>query len=133
MFNAEGKFAPPLLLFPYVQLPRAVIVDMPSGWVLGKSERGWMTSDVFFEFINNDFNKWLITENIPKPVILFVDGHKSHLTMTISEWCHNNEIILYALPPNITHMLQPADVSVFKPMKSEWKKQFVSGRTNPKI
>lgn len=54
MFNAEGKFAPPLLLFPYVRLPRAVIVDMPSGWVLGKSERGWMTSDVFFEFINND-------------------------------------------------------------------------------
>lgn len=131
MFNAEGKFAPPLVLFPYVRPPRAVIDNMPSGWVLGKSERGWMTSDVFFEFISNDFNKWLITENIPRPVILFVDGHKSHLTMAISEWCHNNEIILYALPPNTTHMLQPADVSVFKPMKSEWKKTVCKWQNKP--
>nr|CAH7740422.1 unnamed protein product [Callosobruchus chinensis] len=27
----------------------------------------------------------------------------------------------YALPPNTTHILQPADVSVFKPVKQEWK------------
>lgn len=28
---------------------------------------------------------------------------------------------MYALPPNATHMMQPTDVSVFKPLKSEWK------------
>lgn len=35
--------------------------------------------------------------------------------------CENLGIILYALPPNTTHMLQPADVSVFGPLKSSWK------------
>lgn len=66
-------------------------------------------------------NKWLEDHNITKPVLVFVDGHKSHLTMTLSQYCFNNDIILYALPPNTTHLMQPADVSVFRPLKSEWK------------
>lgn len=48
LFNAEGKFASPLVLFPYVRPPRYIVDNMPSGWILGKSEEGWMPSDVFF-------------------------------------------------------------------------------------
>ncbi|KAG5896446.1 hypothetical protein JTB14_022525 [Gonioctena quinquepunctata] len=94
---------------------------MPPTWILGKSDKGWMTADAFFEYISNDFNKWVIQEGIPKPIILFIDGHKSHMSLPLSEFCHANGIILYALPPNTTHMLQPADVSVFKPLKQEWR------------
>ncbi|KAB0799878.1 hypothetical protein PPYR_07758 [Photinus pyralis] len=95
---------------------------MPENWVLGKSDSGWMKSDVFFEYICNDFNKWLTDNNIKRPIILFVDGHRSHLNIFLSEFCDKNGIILYALPPNTTHILQPADVSVFRPLKHEWKK-----------
>ncbi|KAJ8910325.1 hypothetical protein NQ315_012331 [Exocentrus adspersus] len=102
--------------------PRAVVENMPIGWVLGKSEKGWMTSDVFFEYIANDFNKWAVENNIPRPLLIFVDGHKSHMTLALSKWCEENQVVLYALPPNTTHIMQPADVSVFKPMKSDWKK-----------
>ncbi|KAJ8909901.1 hypothetical protein NQ315_005636 [Exocentrus adspersus] len=122
MFNAAGKISPPLVLFPYVRPPRAVVENMPIGWVLGKSEKGWMTSDVFFEYIANDFNKWAVENNIPRPLLIFVDGHKSHMTLALSKWCEENQVVLYALPPNTTHIMQPADVSVFKPMKSDWKK-----------
>nr|CAI5849115.1 unnamed protein product [Callosobruchus analis] len=41
--------------------------------------------------------------------------------MRLSEYCDQHGIILYALPPNATHMIQPADVSVFRPLKAEWK------------
>nr|CAI5848360.1 unnamed protein product [Callosobruchus analis] len=44
------------------------------------------------------------------------------MTMNLSEFCDTHGIILYCLPPNTTHILQPADVSVFKPLKTEWKK-----------
>ncbi|XP_072400733.1 uncharacterized protein [Diabrotica undecimpunctata] len=44
-FNASGKICPPLVLFPYVRPPKSY---MPDGWILGKSEKGWMTSDVKF-------------------------------------------------------------------------------------
>lgn len=94
---------------------------MPPTWILGRSDKGWMTAEAFLEYISDDFNKWLIQEGIPKPVIVFIDGHKSHMSLPLSEFCDSNGIILYALPPNTTHMLQPADVSVFRPLKQEWK------------
>lgn len=80
-----------------------------------------MKSDVFFEYIANDFNKWLSVNEIIRPVLLLIDGHKSHMTLVLSEACEKNQIILYALPPNTTHILQPADISVFRPLEVEWR------------
>lgn len=60
-------------------------------------------------------------KGIRRPVILFIDGHKSHMTLPLIKFCRKNQIILYALPPNTTHILQPADVSVFRPLKHQWK------------
>lgn len=54
-------------------------------------------------------------------ILLLVDGHKSHMSLPLSQSCEENQIFLYALPPNTTHMLQPADVSVFLPLKQQWK------------
>ncbi|KAK9717495.1 CENP-B N-terminal DNA-binding domain [Popillia japonica] len=99
IFNASGNIADPLVVFPYIRPPRAVIENMPCNWILEKSEKGWMTGEVFIEYIANGFDKWLTEQNIKRPIILFVDGHKSHLTLPLSTWCHENHIILYALPP----------------------------------
>lgn len=76
---------------------------------------------MFNRYIANGFEPWLVENNIKKPVILFIDGHKSHLNPEISQFCSDNGIILYGLLPNCTHLLQPTDVSVFKPLKSQWK------------
>lgn len=35
-------------------------------------------------------------------------------------FCSENQIVLIALHPNSTHLLQPADVSVFRPLKAGW-------------
>lgn len=121
IITADGQIAPPLVVFPYVRPPRIIVDAMPENWVLGRSETGWMRGDVFYEYIANDFAKWLENNQIKKPIILFIDGHKSHLTLAVSEVCEKLGIILYALPPNTTHLLQPADVSVFHPMKVNWK------------
>lgn len=56
------------------------------------------------------------------PVVVFLDGHKSHLSLHLSNFCRDNKIILVALYPNSTHILQPLDVAVFGPMKKNWKK-----------
>ncbi|KAG5858417.1 hypothetical protein JTB14_010103 [Gonioctena quinquepunctata] len=119
VFSADGEVAPPLVVFPYVRPPKAVVENMPPKWVLGKSDTGWMKGDVFFEYIAIGFYRWLEDNHVEKPIILFMDGHRSHMTQPLSEFCQNNGIVLYALPPNTTHILQPADVSVFKPLKLE--------------
>lgn len=38
---------------------------------------------------------------------------------------------MYCLPPNVTHILQPCDVSIFKPLKSHWKKIVHKYRQTP--
>ena len=32
------------------------------------------------------------------------------------------EVVVIALPPNTTHLLQPLDKGIFSPLKSQWKK-----------
>lgn len=55
------------------------------------------------------------------PVVVFLDGHRSHLSLELSQFCSSNGIILVSLYPNATHIIQPLDVSVFGPMKQKWK------------
>ncbi|CAF4889510.1 unnamed protein product [Pieris macdunnoughi] len=120
-FNANGDMCPPCVVFPYIRPPKAVVNSMPQNWCLGRSETGWMRGEVFFEYITNEFNNWILENNIKKPVLLLVDGHKSHMSLMLSTACEQLQIILYALPPNTTHILQPADVSVFAPVKTYWQ------------
>ena len=112
---------PTLCRVPYIRPPKAVVNSMPQEWFLGRSETGWMRGEVFFEYITNEFHNWVVENNIEKPVLLLVDGHKSHMSLTLSKKCEEMQIILYALLPNTTHILQPADVSVFAPAKTYWK------------
>lgn len=57
VFAADGKICLPLVIFPYVRPPKAITDNMPSKWILGTSESGWMRADVFYEYVANDFNK----------------------------------------------------------------------------
>ncbi|KAJ8931939.1 hypothetical protein NQ314_015101 [Rhamnusium bicolor] len=102
-------------------MPKVTVESIPENWGLGRSDSGWMNSEVFFEYVSNHFIHFLKSENITRPVILFVDGHRSHLTQEVSKLCDENGVILISLFPNTTHIMQPADVSVFKPLKAGWK------------
>lgn len=118
--SASGDILPPCVVFPYVRPPKDVMNSIPDEWFLGKSDSGGMKADIFYDYISKGLNKWLEDNQVQKLVLVLVDGHKSHLTKKLSEFCFDNNIILYALPPNTTHITQPANVSVFKPLKSEW-------------
>lgn len=101
---------------------------MPSEWAIGKSENGWMFQEIFFEYICNIFLPWVKKENISLPVIFFMDGHSSHVSLPLSKFCHKNGIELIALYPNATHVLQPMDVAVFHTMKTVWRQQLQNFR-----
>lgn len=119
--SASGRKAPPMLVYPYKRIPSEIVTNFPKGWGLGKSATGWMNGEVFFEYMANIFEPWLTENNGERPVIFFVDGHKSYLTLHLSMFLREKEIILIAFYPNATHILQPLDVSVFYALKSKWK------------
>lgn len=81
-----------------------------------------MAANSFFDWVNNAFLPWIIKNEIERPVVLYLDGHTSHLSLPLSQLCRENGIELVALYPNSTHVLQPFDVAVFHPLKVMWKK-----------
>lgn len=101
-FRADGKMVPPMIIYPYKRLPKEIIDSVPKGWGIGCSENGWMKSELFYEYIGNVLHPSLVKQKVPFPVILFVDGHSSHLTYKVSKLCSDLQIILIALYPNAT-------------------------------
>lgn len=123
MCNAAGDLPPPMVVYTFKRLPQKIVNSVPKKWGVGRTENGWMTGETFFEYITNIFYPWLIDNKIELPIILYVDGHSSHLTMALSQFCAESKIILVALFPNSTHILQPLDVAFFRPLKVQWKKK----------
>lgn len=79
--NAAGQLAPTFILFKGKGLPDNVAEYAPEEFSFGCSENGWMQSNTFYEYIANIFNPWLEEKKIKKPVIMYLDGHVSHLTL----------------------------------------------------
>ena len=90
-----------------------------SGAYLGRSKSGWMNSELFYGWLSCHFIK-----SIPaaRPVVLLLDGHSSHINLQAAKFARDNDILLYCLPPHCTHALQPCDVGLFKPLKTNWNK-----------
>ena len=59
-----------------------------------------------------------------------MDGHVSHLTLPLSEFCKEKDIILISFLPHATHILQPMDVAFFAPLKEAWKTAISKWRMN---
>lgn len=122
-FSASGVLVSPMIIYPYKRIPDYIRKTLPKGWGLGISDNGWMTKEVFYEYISKVFHPHLVTVGTIFPVIFFVDGYATHLTLPVSKLCVQLKIILIALYPNATRILQPADVSAFKPLKNGWNKK----------
>ncbi|XP_060596078.1 uncharacterized protein LOC132750148 [Ruditapes philippinarum] len=120
-FNAFGDYVPPLIVFPGERLRDTGIYQFPDA-IYGNSANGWMDTDLFVAFLQH-FSAFIDAKCINKPVLLFVNGHSTHISRAAATFCANSGIILYCLLPNATHILQPCDVGFFSPMKSSWKRQ----------
>lgn len=122
-YSASGMAVPPCVILPYQRIPAEIVQSFPVDWGLGKSESGWMTKDTFLAYIKNVFHPYLVENHIPRPVIYFVDGHRSHTPFETAEECVSLGIILICLYANSTHIIQPADVAIFRSLKAAWTTQ----------
>ena len=83
------------------------------------SKSGWIDTELFLSWLKKIFLKHVVSQ---RPVLLLVDGHKSHINLDVIDLCRQNDVILFCLPPHMTHALQPLDVSVFKSLKDRYAK-----------
>ena len=76
------------------------------------------STELFMVWMKKIFLKYVVPEQL---VLLFTDGHKTHINIKVTDLCHENNIIIFRLPPHTTHALQPLDV-VFKSLKDSFSK-----------
>lgn len=120
--NASGECPPALILHRYDRVPKQFSSNIPESIELNYSPTGCMTARTFYEYVSRPFFNWIKKRNIQMPIALFVNGHSSHITLSLCEFCKENGIILIALLANSTHVTQPMEVGIIPPLKSLWRK-----------
>ena len=101
--------------------------NLYDGWTEGgpaetwynATSSGWMDEPTFFDWLTKLFIP--AVADIDGGKLLFFDGHGSHISLRIVETCRESNVHLVCLIPHSSHILQPLDVSVFKPMKTVWR------------
>lgn len=91
-----------------------------AGTSYGLSAKGWMTADIFEEWLEQHF---LVHTPPARPLLLLLDGHSSHYSPDTIPIAAQSGVILFLLPPHTTHFLQPLDKTVFGPLKIYWREE----------
>lgn len=86
-FGADGCITPPMVIFSNKSLQANITSNVPPDWRIGLSENGWMNSEIFDNYIENILHPYRVKKRVQFPIILFVDGHKTHLTFALSDLC----------------------------------------------
>lgn len=88
---------------------------VPRGWKAFYTKSGWMNGETFAEWFEKCFVPFVNDKRSGnETAILLLDGHKSHESTQLLECAESNNIDIIMMPPNLTHLLQPMDVAVFK-------------------
>lgn len=120
--SADGQVPPPMIIYPRKRISEAIIENSRGeDFIIGKSDSGYIITECFYEYMCNGFNDWLEANDIKKPVVVWTDWHETRINFHLAKTLQDLQIILYGLPPNSTHFMQPLDVSVFGPMKKAWR------------
>lgn len=120
--NAGGDSLPPFIIFKGKILPD--VSKFPSGTTLKATLSGYIDHEIFLEFLKH-FNDHRVKIQ-DKKCLLFLDGHKSHVTVEAVDFCIENNIELVCLPPHTTHRLQPLDTHYNKTLKQKWSEALSS-------
>ena len=116
--SASGELLPPYVIYSGQRLQYNCTSGGPLGTRYSCSANGWMTGSNFIDWLKSVFIASLSPQH--PPVLLILDGHTSHISYEVRTLARDNNVHLLKLPPHLTHLLQPLDLAVFKPMKSAW-------------
>ena len=124
-----GFVVPPLFIVPGKRLNRDLMDACEiHGSTICTAPKGFMNSSVFLRWLEH-FER-TVPGSVKRPLVLVYDGYGSHYNDEIVAKAIQLQIILVLLPANSTHLIQPLDISVFKPFKTVLKREVDSFMIN---
>ena len=119
--NAVGTYVPPMMIFPALRLKAEFGRGGPEGTAYACSESGWMTEELFYAWLQHFTSSVGVSKS--NPVLLVLDNHSSHISLSSYNFCRENGVYLLSLPPHSSHRLQPLDVTFHGPLKTAFNKE----------
>ena len=121
--RADGFYVRPALLWPSALTGEDLIQHEARPISVKATKTGWSSENIFMEWLREFVSLTSQTSNPRKAVVLIVDGSKAHLSTAIIEEAVRLGVHLVVLPSHLTDVVQPLDLSVFKPFKAALKKR----------
>ncbi|KAB0804091.1 hypothetical protein PPYR_01061 [Photinus pyralis] len=115
-FSATGIYVPPMFIYGRKRMNVQIQKGGPPGASYFCSDKGWMTEELFIQYLKH-FKKF-VKPTTEDPVLLIMDNHVTHCTLDAYTFCKENGIILLTIPPHTSHRLQPLDVTFYSPLKT---------------
>ena len=112
--NASGMCMPPTVILNRKSLPPYFSVGEVPKTRYALSPKGWMDQITFYKWFKEFFLRFSPSV---RPLLLLLDGHSSHFCPETIRLAASERVILFILPPNTTHLLQPLDKGGFGPLK----------------
>ena len=120
--SASGVRLPPYTVYKGKNMWSNWMVGGPAGTLYNTSQSGWMEQHHFLEWFKKLFLPAIANLLENGSVVLFVDGHISHVSIELIQLARERGVVLFCLPSHTTHVLQPLDVAVYGPVKKSWRK-----------
>ena len=117
--SAKGVHLPPMVVYKAKNMYEGWKSTAISGAVYEATESGWFDMKTFEIWYFHVFLPHV--KHVNGPIVLIGDNLSCHFSPKVIESCQEHGIRFVALLPNSTHLLQPLDVAVFRPMKGLWR------------
>ena len=97
----EVEHLPPFILYKGKNMYKKC---GPAAALYGITDSGWMDAANFLSWFVKLFLPAVLSMTGTAPVLLFFDGHHSHIGLELIRKAHENNIIFLCLPPNTTQL-----------------------------
>ena len=116
-----GLSTPSWIVMRGKQLQRGWFDVIADGVNFAVNDNGWIDNELSLAWLQKCFDPYTRSVQKGSKRMLIVDGHNSHVSSKIIEFCVQNGIELVCLPPHTTQHLQPLDVGLFGPLGQRYK------------
>jgi hypothetical protein len=119
--SAGGFHVPPMITFKGAyHLRKYFKNDMDGNILFSRSDSGFVNDKLTLKWLKH-FDRFTKSRTKGRYRLLVFDGYGSHITQDFLEYCWQNHIRPFQLPPHSTHLTQPLDVGSFLKFKYEFK------------
>jgi hypothetical protein len=118
--SAAGSLLPPYVCYKATNLYDTWLENGPPGARYNRTPSGWFTQEVFEDWFLSIAVPYFRRSPVQGKKVIIGDNLSSHISFKMVKKAIEEDIHFVFFLPNSTHLLQPLDVAVFRPVKGSW-------------